>query len=459
MLSFAAMKRSSPPLARFLSPALSAGIALFLVAMPGWAVGQEKKTETTKIPFIEGRPFAEVLKKARAEKKAVMLDVYAVWCGPCKQMDRTTFSDEATAAWAKKNVVPAKFDAEKGEGRKVAQRYRVTSFPTVLFMDGNGNEIDRLLGAHPPQSFRGHAENILAGKGGVAEAIHSLEKEWNDEKAASIYQALAQRNDINRLRPLVKRMLQQDSDLSRPGTLDALVSLAALEDMTEKVTSDTQDLVATFLPQLGADSRRGLLAWILAREHVRGGNWNAARNIINDAFKVLGDDPAKNQYASELFSTLATVEKRAGRMKEAGAAGQKAVAAAERAGKAVNYVALRQLELAETLALSGQAAEAQGFLKKTSAALANDPLLLTRAVKVSLALKSPADAVTSARKAVELTGGEDATAQVALALSLAASGDQKGAQAAVRRATELEPDSLEVKRELQPLARQGIKVS
>src|SRR5262249_28056610 len=52
-----------------------------------------EKAAGPHVPFIEGRPFAEILRKAKAEKKPVMIDVYAVWCGPCKIMDRTTFMD------------------------------------------------------------------------------------------------------------------------------------------------------------------------------------------------------------------------------------------------------------------------------------------------------------------------------------------------------------------------------
>lgn len=55
---------------------------------------QEKAIESqARVPFIEGRPFAEILKKAKTERKAIMVDAYAVWCGPCKLMDRTTFTD------------------------------------------------------------------------------------------------------------------------------------------------------------------------------------------------------------------------------------------------------------------------------------------------------------------------------------------------------------------------------
>ena len=109
-----------------------------------------------------------------------MLDVVAAWCGPCKVMDKTTFSDPAVVAWAKKNVVPARVDAEKGEGRRISARYQAFSFPTMLFLDGTGNEIDRLVGAFGPADFQrgvgGHPRRQDADPPGAREAQDVLER-------------------------------------------------------------------------------------------------------------------------------------------------------------------------------------------------------------------------------------------------------------------------------------------
>ncbi len=140
---------TSRPMRRF---ALLAALALAATAPPAGRAGAQG------IAFSEGTPFAEVLRRARAEKKPVMLDAYAVWCGPCKQLDRMTFADPTVGAWARKNVVAAKVDAEKGEGRRVAQRYAVRAFPTILFLDASGNELDRISGVFAPADFIRAAE-------------------------------------------------------------------------------------------------------------------------------------------------------------------------------------------------------------------------------------------------------------------------------------------------------------
>src|SRR4029079_13438579 len=106
-------------------------------------------------------------------------------------------------------LVPARVDAEKGEGRKISTRYAVRSFPTILFLDSNGNEIDRLAGALAAAAFRANGDRILSGQGPLAVALEGLKTRWSNETGASLALAPAQRNDVPRLRPLVHRLMSE----------------------------------------------------------------------------------------------------------------------------------------------------------------------------------------------------------------------------------------------------------
>ncbi|HQR47617.1 MAG TPA: thioredoxin family protein, partial [Thermoanaerobaculia bacterium] len=206
-------------LVTFLPRSLAAAALLLAAAAP---LRAEEKGPPLAVPFQTGRPFADALRKAKAEKKGVMVDVYAVWCGPCKLMDRTTFSDAAVAAWVTANFVPVKVDAEKGEGRKIAQRYMVTSFPSVLFLDAAGNEIDRLVAVYPPDAFVTTGKAILAGRTPLLEALAALRKSWVPQDAATVAQELVRRKDLPPLRPILGRLL---GAVGRTGRL--LTALAA----------------------------------------------------------------------------------------------------------------------------------------------------------------------------------------------------------------------------------------
>ena len=391
------------------------------------------------VPFLQGKPFAELLKKARAENKPLMVDMYAVWCGPCKLMDRTTFSDPAVGDWAKRNVIAVKIDAEKGEGRKLAQRYMVSSFPTVLFIDPSGQEIDRLVAAYPPQPFLSEAAAVVAGSSPLQAGMKALEKNWTPEVAAQAANVLAQRHDTARLRPLVVRYVTEDADSGAPDTaLQLLTLLAALEDFEGKLNPETADLVATYLTRVANDPRRGALAIFLGREQVRRGETAAAKTLATTTLAALGD---ASPYAPELWSVVGAAEKKGGKRDAAIAAFRRAAALAEAAGVPPSTRGEKQMALAEALADAGKVDEAKAALKAALERWPNDPEAWTRAARVELALKEPAKAVERARRAVELSQGEDAGAQAALGAALAATGDATGAAAAWKRAAELEPDN------------------
>jgi thioredoxin-related protein len=47
--------------------------------------------------------------------KKIFIDFYTDWCGWCKKMDKTTFSDPAVAEYVNKNFYAVKFNAEQKE--------------------------------------------------------------------------------------------------------------------------------------------------------------------------------------------------------------------------------------------------------------------------------------------------------------------------------------------------------
>lgn len=87
--------------------------------------------------------FGDALKKSAREGRPVLVDVWAVWCAPCKLMDETTYRDPSVKAESESFVL-TKVDADVQA--PIIERYRVEAFPTVLFLDEKGNEIARFTG-------------------------------------------------------------------------------------------------------------------------------------------------------------------------------------------------------------------------------------------------------------------------------------------------------------------------
>ena len=113
------------------------------------------------IKFEKGT-FAEILAKAKAQKKLVFMDVYASWCGPCKRMAAEVFTQKKVGDYFNATFVNAKFDAEVGEGRTIAARYGVNAYPTFLLLNGDGKLGGKMVGGSPADEFIRQVKELKA---------------------------------------------------------------------------------------------------------------------------------------------------------------------------------------------------------------------------------------------------------------------------------------------------------
>lgn len=103
---------------------------------------------------FEQLTYDEALAKAASENKLVFMDCYTTWCAPCKKLAKTVFTDEEVGAICNKNFINIKMDMESAEGRKLAEKYGVNAFPTLIFFDSTGKEAGRQRGFIPVEPFK-----------------------------------------------------------------------------------------------------------------------------------------------------------------------------------------------------------------------------------------------------------------------------------------------------------------
>ncbi len=98
------------------------------------------------IQFNEDKTWEQVLTLAKEENKVVFLDAYTTWCGPCKKMTRDIFPLKSVADVYNEKFINVKMDMEKGDGVNVANRYNIRAFPTLLYVNAEGEVVHRVAG-------------------------------------------------------------------------------------------------------------------------------------------------------------------------------------------------------------------------------------------------------------------------------------------------------------------------
>lgn len=118
----------------------------------------------------------EALEAQKKNPKKIFVDAYTTWCGPCKMLDKNTFSNKDVANYINKHYYAVKFNAEGNEvvnfkdkvfknpgydpekkGRnsvhEFARAMGVSAYPTMVFFDENAGFLTPVRGYLTPQKL------------------------------------------------------------------------------------------------------------------------------------------------------------------------------------------------------------------------------------------------------------------------------------------------------------------
>jgi thiol-disulfide isomerase/thioredoxin len=193
--------------------------------------------------FFEAEKWADVLAKAKAEKKLVFLDGYTSWCGPCKMLAARVFPTAEVGSFYNANFINAHFDMEKGDGLNVAQQYGINMYPTLIIVDGDGKIVERTAGVLQPTQLVEFGKRAL-GKG---EKVDEWAAKYNggDKSPETLRRyATALRKTGSVSSKIANEYIGTQKDMSTPENLSFILNLV------ERVDSKLFDLLLLYKDKL-----------------------------------------------------------------------------------------------------------------------------------------------------------------------------------------------------------------
>jgi len=265
----------------------------------------------------------------------VIVDFWARWCGPCKQLGPML---ERLVTEAKGSVRLVKVNID--ENPEIAQQLRIQSIPTVYAFK-NGQPVDGFMGAVPESQLRQFVQTLIGPggeetAGGIEEALSAAaealqqgdvsaaaqlygqilqEDPGNPKAVAGLARCYLQSGDIDRAKKthqLVRPDGASDEAIRAVEAELALKDNAAaagdLASLQTKVEADPADLQARFDLALGLDAKGAREAAIdqLLEIVRRDRKWNedAARKQLVILFDAMGPTDARTISARRRLSSL-----------------------------------------------------------------------------------------------------------------------------------------------------------
>ncbi len=98
----------------------------------------------------------ETFEQLKQAGKPIVIDFWATWCGPCRRV--APLIEQLAQEYADK-VNIGKCDVEENED--VATQFGVTSIPTIVFLNANGELQGRMVGAQSKATIEAEIKKLL----------------------------------------------------------------------------------------------------------------------------------------------------------------------------------------------------------------------------------------------------------------------------------------------------------
>jgi thioredoxin-related protein len=187
------------------------------------------------------------MEKAKSEKKPILIDLYADWCTYCKVLEKEIFPDPEVAKILE-GFITVRLDGE--EFPNLRQKYAIEGYPTILFIDGHSNFLDKITGLATKRMVISIAKKVLT-EPDVETAMQNLLKKKPNSPTAHFrlgtYYFHAQKYDLakSHLLNAIQYAPNKEITLKEDAQFNLGIVYVQLEDW-QKATNLWKDFVSDY---------------------------------------------------------------------------------------------------------------------------------------------------------------------------------------------------------------------
>lgn len=177
-----------------------------MIVMLGMTMGAKAQTK------LYHTSLKEAVSLAKSEGKGVIVLGCTTWCGPCKALKKNVLPLPEVGEYINANFIVLSLELDKSDPDNFAKEFNVHAYPTIVFLDSEGKEINRIVGApgtaegfmnavkeslKPTNSWAYHKEQLEKDPASYSEVyFKALQDTYNDEGALKLLEDMMEYRSI-----------------------------------------------------------------------------------------------------------------------------------------------------------------------------------------------------------------------------------------------------------------------
>lgn len=236
------------------------------------------------IEFEDSLSWEDIKAKAKAENKAIFIDFFTTWCGPCKFMDQNVYVHKEVGDYINKNFVSVRVQMDKTAkdnayvrswyetAKKLGETYAVSAYPTLLFLNNDGIPTYKLDQIYKPVNLIKAAKISLDPNNGFLSKI----KSYQNGKADSTFildlimhaQELGLNDQANQIGRKYAASLKQNDLLAKTTLMILYKTITTSHDVGFEIFLSRPQQVEQIQPLLTLEHSNYLTSNIIRKEEI-----------------------------------------------------------------------------------------------------------------------------------------------------------------------------------------------